>query len=132
MIVWRAGTHLSKAADAIADRTGLGQAFIGALLLGGATSLPEIAATGSASLLGNAPMAVNNIFGGIAMQVTVLAIADAFLGRDSLTARTRKAGVILDGVRLALVLVTGGHGDCHRRSLRHRRRILDHRHPGAG
>ena len=106
VIVWRAGTHLSKTADAISDRTGLGQAFIGALLLGGATSLPEIAATSSASFIGNAPLAVNNVFGGIAMQVAVLAIADAFLGRDSLTARTRQAGVLFEGVLLVLVLVT--------------------------
>ena len=76
-IVWAAGTRLSRGADAIADRTGLGQAFVGALLLGGTTSLPEIAATVSASLIRNAPIAVNNIFGGIAMQVTILAMADA-------------------------------------------------------
>ena len=105
VIVWAAGTRLSRGADAIADRTGLGQAFVGALLLGGATSLPEIAATVSASLIHNAPIAVNNIFGGIAMQVTILAIADA-AGRAALTGSNRHAGVLLEGTLLILVLNT--------------------------
>ena len=105
VIVWAAGTRLSRGADAIADRTGLGQAFIGALLLGGTTSLPEIAATVSASLIRNAPIAVNNIFGGIAMQVTILAMADA-AGRGALTGRNRQPGVLLEGTLLILVLNT--------------------------
>lgn len=102
-VVWLAGTRLSRGADAIADRTGLGQAFVGALLLGGTTSLPEIAATVSASLIRNAPLAVNNIFGGIAMQVTILAIADA-AGRRALTGQNRQPGVLLEGTLLILVL----------------------------
>lgn len=109
VVVWLAGTRLSRGADAIADRTGLGQAFVGALLLGGTTSLPEIAATVSASLILNAPIAVNNIFGGIAMQVTILAMADA-LGRGALTGRNRHPGVLLEGTLLILVLNTAAVG----------------------
>jgi cation:H+ antiporter len=109
VIVWAAGTRLSRGADAISHRTGLGEAFVGALLLGGATSLPEIAATVSASLIRNAPIAVNNIFGGIAMQVTILAIADA-LGRGALTGRNRHPGVLLEGTLLILVLNTAAVG----------------------
>lgn len=109
VVVWLAGTRLSRGADAIADRTGLGQAFVGALLLGGTTSLPEIAATVSASLIRNADIAVNNIFGGIAMQVTILAIADA-LGRRALTGQNRDPGVLLEGTLLILVLNTAAVG----------------------
>ncbi len=104
VIVWIAGNRLSKGAEAVAERTGLGQAFIGALLLGGATSLPEIAATTSAAFLGNAPIAVNNIFGGISMQVAVLVIADAAFGRRALSASARESSVLLEGVMLVLVL----------------------------
>jgi cation:H+ antiporter len=40
-VIWFAGTRLAEDADVIADRTGLGQAFVGLVLLAVATSLPE-------------------------------------------------------------------------------------------
>lgn len=42
-IIWFAGTRLTRALDAIATRTGLERVFVGMLLLGGITSLPEVA-----------------------------------------------------------------------------------------
>lgn len=104
VVVWFAGVRLSRGADAITDRTGLGQAFIGALLLGGTTSLPEVATTISASLIGDAKIAVNNVLGGIAMQVAILALADWASGPRPLTLRNRTPGVILQGTLLSLVL----------------------------
>ena len=50
--VWVAGTRLSRYADAIAREFGIGQAVLGVILLGGVTSLPEIAVTGTAALGG--------------------------------------------------------------------------------
>lgn len=41
-IVIAASNVLSRYADAIAEKTGLGQAWVGALLLAGVTSLPEL------------------------------------------------------------------------------------------
>ncbi|MBW3563286.1 MAG: sodium:calcium antiporter [Acidobacteria bacterium] len=106
IFVWFAGTRLSRGADAISGRTKLGEAFVGALLLGGATSLPEIATTVSASVLGRADIAVNNIFGGIAMQVSILALADAVIGRGPISASYRHPGVLLQGTLLVFVLTT--------------------------
>ena len=77
IIVWIAGTRLSLYADAIARRTGIGQAALGVLLLGGVTSLPEIAVAGSAAISGAGALAVNNLLGGFTMQVAILAVADA-------------------------------------------------------
>jgi Ca2+/H+ antiporter len=51
-LVWFAGTRLVMLVDDIAQRTGIGQAFAGMLLLGGITSLPELATASSASLAG--------------------------------------------------------------------------------
>jgi cation:H+ antiporter len=62
-IVCFSGARLSIYADTIADRTGWGRAFIGALLLGRAASLPEIATTTTASAISNAPLAANNLLG---------------------------------------------------------------------
>lgn len=102
--VWLAGTRLSGYVEAISERTGLGEAFLGALLLGGITSLPEVATTFSAAFAGDADMAVNNIFGGIAMQVTVLAVADITVRTGPLSSSPRKPVILLQGVFLILVL----------------------------
>lgn len=103
-LVWLAGSRLSGYAEAISERTGIGAAFLGAVLLGGITSLPELATTLSAAIAGDADMAVNNIFGGVAMQVAVLGMADAALRSGPLSAVARKPVILLEGVLLILVL----------------------------
>ena len=52
IIVWLAGTKMALMADTISERTSLSRAMAGALLLGVATSLPEIVTTVAASSLG--------------------------------------------------------------------------------
>lgn len=84
-LVWYAGTRVAEYADVIARRTGLGHAAAGLLLLAGITSLPEMAVTVTASATGNAQLAVNNLLGSVAMQVAILAVADAVIGKDALT-----------------------------------------------
>lgn len=102
--VWLAGARLSGYAEAISERTGVGEAFLGALLLGGITSLPELATTLSAAFAGDADMAVNNIFGGIAMQVAILAVADAVVRTGPLSASLREPVIMLQGVLLILIV----------------------------
>lgn len=109
-VVWSAGARLSRHVDRIAERTGLGTAFLGALLLGGVTSLPEIATTLTASFAGNAPLAVNNILGGVAMQVAILAIADAAAGGPALSAVLNASAILLQGVLLMFVLAVTAAG----------------------
>jgi cation:H+ antiporter len=103
--VWAAGLRLSTQALVLAARFGIGRVFVGALLLGGVTSLPEVAATGSASALGNAPLAVNNLFGGIALQVAILALADLVVRGRALSSRIDDDTVLLQAALLVLVLV---------------------------
>jgi cation:H+ antiporter len=103
-VVWVAGIRLSVYTEAVADRTGLGQAFLGALLLGGVTSLPEAATTISASIIGNASLAVNNLFGGIAMQVAVLALADWVVRGRALSGRIGDDMVLLQAALMIAVL----------------------------
>ncbi|AZQ66975.1 sodium:calcium antiporter [Silicimonas algicola] len=115
VVVWIAGTRLSRLADAIARRTGIGQATIGVLLLGGVTSLPEIAVAGSAALAGNGPLAVNNLLGGFTMQVAILALADAIFRRGALTRAVPDPVVLLQGsmgvVLMAMVVAAVAVGD---------------------
>ncbi len=76
------GTRLSTVADVLADRAGLGEALVGAVLLGAATSLSGIVASVTAAADGRAELAVSNAVGGIAAQTVFLAIADAARSED--------------------------------------------------
>lgn len=113
--VWLCGTKLSAYVDLIADRTGVGKAFAGALLLGGATSLPELATTITASVAGAAELAGNNLLGGVVMQIAVLAGVDAFLVRGKpLTFFSPEAALLMQAAFLvfltamAIAAVTSG------------------------
>lgn len=114
-IVWRAGFKLSHYADVISVKTGIGHALLGVLLLGGVTSLPEIAVTATAAYGGNTALATSNILGGVAMQVAILAMADIALGRQALTSVVPDAVVLLQGalniVLLAVVACAAIIGD---------------------
>lgn len=104
--IWWAGTRLERCADAIARRTGLGQAFTGILLLAAATSLPEVATTVTAvALLDNPTLAVHNLLGGVALQTAILVVADgAKRRRGSLTFFSPRFVLLIEGVGLVLLL----------------------------
>ncbi|HWC33009.1 MAG TPA: sodium:calcium antiporter [Actinomycetota bacterium] len=102
-VVWIAAVRASRYAGAISRKTRLGQGFVGMVLLAVATSLPELGATATASVTGNAPLAANNLLGGVAFQTTVLAIADA-ASRRRLTAEARGPSPLMQGAALVLVL----------------------------
>lgn len=76
VVIGWVGTRLTGLADALADRTGLGEAVSGTIFLGLVTSLPEIAASVFAALEGRAALAIGNAIGGIAVQTMFLALAD--------------------------------------------------------
>jgi cation:H+ antiporter len=103
-VVWIAGARLASYADEFSEITGYGHALIGMLLLGGITSLPEIAVALSAGYIGNAPLAVNNLLGGVALQVVILAIGDAVLRQRALTFVTASSAILLQGVFCCVLL----------------------------
>lgn len=108
--VWIAGTKMSGYADTISRRTGLGQAIVGLLLLAGVTSLPEIAVSVTASIAGNPTLAVNNLFGSIAMQVAILVVIDFIIGRRALTAVVPDPELLLLGTLNILLLALAAAG----------------------
>jgi len=105
-VIWWAGTLLERYADIIAQRTGLGHAFTGMLLLAGATSLPEVGTTATAIvLLDNPTLAVHNLLGGVALQTVVLVWADAVKGRPgALTYFSPRFVLLIQGVGLIMLL----------------------------
>lgn len=105
VLVWGAGSRLAKWLDVIAVRTGLGHAFVGMLFLGGITSLPELANVVTASASGNPPLAINNLLGSAALNVVLLAVGDAFIGRDAVSSVVAKPSTMMMGTLCILVLL---------------------------
>jgi cation:H+ antiporter len=103
-LVWVAGTRIAHYADAIAAATGIGRAVLGMLLLGGVTSLPELAVASTAALAGHPALSVNDVLGSAAINVLIIALADALIGRDAITSMLPSPRVMLQGV-LGIVLL---------------------------
>src|SRR5690606_17879912 len=97
-IIWAAGTWLVAQADAIARKTGMGQALAGMFMLGTITSLPEIANVTTASLMGNPELAINNLLGSASMNLVLLAAIDAFVGGDALTSVVTQPATMMQAV----------------------------------
>lgn len=106
LVVWWAGVRLPEVAADLGRRTGLGQAFAGMLLLGGITTLPELATTTTAAATGVADMALNNVMGSAAFNVLLLAAADAMLGRRALTGTLGNPATLLQGLLGMMLLGT--------------------------
>ena len=104
MTVWWAGKRLPAIAAVISAKTGLGQVFAGMLLLGGITTLPELATTSSAAAFGEGGLALNNALGSTAFNIMLLVLADAVLGRDALTSVVATPATLLQGVLSMLLL----------------------------
>lgn len=100
-----AGTRLTRVADSLAERTGLGDAIGGALLLGAITSLPGIVTTITGSLGGDAGFGLANPVGGVAMQTVWLAIADLVYRRANLEHAAASLENLLQAVILMALLV---------------------------
>lgn len=103
-MIWFSGKRLVQIADFICEQTGVGKAFIGAVLLGGVTSLPEISTTMIAASLGNAELAASNLIGGVSMQTSMLAIADALILSKALTFIAPNPALLMGGVLLIILI----------------------------
>jgi len=105
-LVWFAGSRLAGLVDEIAKRSGLGQAFAGMLLLGGITSLPEMATASTASLLGNPLLSINDLLGSSSINILLLAVGDIFYGRKALTSQASKPAPLIQGVLGMILMAT--------------------------
>jgi hypothetical protein len=83
ILVVLVGTWLSQSADVLAEKSGLGRTWVGAVLLAGATSLPELATGVSAVVVFNAPdLAAGGIFGSCLFNLLLLVLLDIFMSDD--------------------------------------------------
>lgn len=103
--IWQCGGRLTAYADEISDRTRIGKAFMGFVFLAAATELPELVTTLTASVGNNAGLALNNMFGGVALQTALLVAADIIARGAPLTFYPRRPTAMLSATALVFLLV---------------------------
>jgi cation:H+ antiporter len=82
VIIFFAGKNLSVYGDIIAEKTGLGKAWIGLILMATVTSLPELmVGISSSAIIQSADLAVGDILGSCAFNLGILALLDMFVPR---------------------------------------------------
>ncbi len=101
VVVVFTGLRMTGLVDKLADRTGLGEAVAGAVLLGAATSLGGTIVSVTSGLDGLASLAYSNSIGGIAAQTAFLALADTYYRKANL----EHAAAELANVFQAIVLI---------------------------
>jgi len=83
-LVVAAGVRLTANADRLAERFRLGKAFVGFILVGWATSLPELVLSVGSSVRGLPGLAAGNIFGSCTFNLGIIALYDLVQGRGAL------------------------------------------------
>ncbi len=78
LIIIIAAVFLPKIGEGIAEKTGLGQTFVGNILIAISTSLPEVVVSISAVRMDAVDLAIGNLFGSNIFNIFILAIDDFF------------------------------------------------------
>jgi cation:H+ antiporter len=104
LVIAFAGTKIAKVAERLADATGLGEAFVGALFLGGSTSLAGIVTSITAAVNDHPELAVSNALGGIAAQTVFLVIADITYRKANLAHAAASVATLMQATLLVTLL----------------------------
>jgi cation:H+ antiporter len=89
------GNKLAQYAELFADRSGLGHGFVGVVLLGAVTSLPEMITTVGAITIGGSPdMALGNILGSNIFNILVLAFIDMLFIRELMKSSSKRTAAV--------------------------------------
>lgn len=100
-----AGYILSRAGDALARQTGLGGSFVGFLLVGVGTSMPEAASVISATRLRAYDMAIGDVFGTNLFNLALIVVADAFYPDGPILNQAGRFELVATLLALALTAV---------------------------
>lgn len=89
------GTRLSKYGDIIAEKTGLGRAWIGLVLMASVTSLPElVTGISSVTYAGVPDIAVGDVLGSCAFNILIIAFLDASYRIMPISAKAHQGNIL--------------------------------------
>lgn len=99
-----ASTLLSKYGDVIAEKTGLGRAWVGAILIAGITSLPELASGISAVVWLNAPnLAAGAVMGSCLFNLMLIAVMDLAYQPGRVLSKAQEVHILSGGLGVLLL-----------------------------
>ena len=103
------GVWLAYLGEEIAVRTGIGESFVGALLLAAATSLPEVVSSLAAIKLDAVDLAVSNVFGSNLFNLAILGTYDLFYLPGNLLDNVNQIHIFtgIIGMVMTSVAITG-------------------------
>jgi cation:H+ antiporter len=107
VLIFVVASRLARAADAIADATGLGRAWIGVVLLAGSTSLPEITTDVNAALLGVPDIGVGDLMGSTLANMLILALLDLVYARRRLLQSVAVNHAVVGLLAIGLTAIAG-------------------------
>lgn len=100
------GANLSRYGDIIAEKTGLGRAWIGLVLLATITSLPELITGISAVAIVNVPdIALGDVMGSCIYNLAILALMDAMNGKRPLFLGAGRGHLLSAGFGVFLISI---------------------------
>lgn len=103
------GSLLSRYADMLAEKTGLGRSWVGGILLAGATSLPELTTgLGAVLVVGDVNLAAGSILGSCLFNLSLIALLDILAGETPLFKRAEVSHILaasLGCVMFSLVMI---------------------------
>ena len=103
LLIW-AATLLSKYGDVLAVKTGLGRAWVGAILIAGVTSLPELASGVSAVAWLKAPnLAAGAILGSCLFNLALIAMMDLAYQPGRILSKAHDGHILSAGLGILLL-----------------------------
>ena len=103
LVVLVAGRYLAASAESIAEISGISASFIGVLLVSIVTTLPETSVTATAALRKSYGIAMGNVYGSNAFNVTILSLSDLFHAEGPLLGEMRSEHFAAAGGALVLM-----------------------------
>lgn len=109
LLIIAAAIYLPHIGEEIAARTGLGETFVGSVLIAVSTTLPELVVSISALMIGATDMAVGNLFGSTVFNIFVLGVDDLFFTAGALLAHVSENHLVSSvSVIIALAIAVIG------------------------
>jgi cation:H+ antiporter len=105
-IILYSGIKLSRYGDIIAEKTGLGRAWIGVVLMASVTSLPElVTGISSVTYAGVPDIAAGDILGSCVFNMLILAILDSIYRVMPISAKAHQGNILSAGFGILLLSI---------------------------
>ena len=107
-VIVYSGTKLSKYGDIIAEKTGLGRAWTGLVLMASVTSIPELVTGISSVTYADVPdIAVGDVLGSCVFNMLIIAILDAIYRIMPISTKAHHGHILSAGFGIILLSIVG-------------------------